>query len=382
MKVDKLYRLRNNPVKVYGFDDNGDWVLLRDEKAEDAASGGKLNHFIKNYNGGVSIDKIHGIVPPLREGYYRVLRNDVGGDAPKDFIQVYEYGTAKKSDPKQWEKHIAKVGHKWYPLESVSEYLLNRIGEVLGLEMAYSQLRMVHGQLRFLSRYFLKEDESLFHGARIYSTYLVENDDRFVQEIENLNWSRALFTFQFTNEAVKFAFPNQHDKLMNSLVRLLVFDAISGNNDRHFYNWGVITNVKEDREPRFSPIYDSARGLFWNEIEEVIERKFYEGKGKKRKVNNIALNKYIRSSRPKIGWDGWEGKEEINHFELIQLINHHYPEHKKTCNELLKNVHLQSILKLLSTEFKTFYSPLRYQLMSECLKQRFEHLQKLCNQSL
>lgn len=364
----QLYNLRSYPVNVYGVEEDGNFEL-KERNEED---------IIKNYSGGIPISKIHHQIAPLRKGYYRILSDDVGGDAPKDFIQVYEYGRARKASKKKWDKYIAKIGHKWYPLESISEYLLNRIGDVLKLEIAFSQLRLVHGQMRFLSRYFLKEDEIMVHGAQIYSAYLLENDDKFVEEIENQNLARALLTFQFTDEAVKFVFPDQYQTIMNHLVELLVFDAITGNNDRHFYNWAVITDLKGKRPPKFSPIYDSARGLFWNIGESVIESKFYEGKGKNSRINQIALEKYLQSSRPKIGWEGWKEDKEINHFQLISLINEHYPQHQKTCLSLIKTVSLEAILRLLMEEFITFYTPKRFQLMQECLKKRFAILQKLC----
>lgn len=376
--MQKLERLNNFPLKVYNVDNNNNWELLKDEGEEDKVNGGKLNTFIKNYSGGVSIGKIHGAVKSLRTGYYNILPNEISGDAPKDFIQVYEYGETKQASIKEWSKHIAKIGHKWYPLESVSEHLINRIGDVLGLNMAVSQLRVAHGQLRFLSKYFLQDDENMIHGAQIYSGFLSENDDRFVQEIEENKWSRALFTFQFTNESVKFMFPDQHQNIMNQLVKLLVFDAISGNNDRHFYNWAIITDITGQKTPKFSPIYDSARGLFWNRSEKNIEEKFFEGKGKKIRINQAALMSYINSSRPKIGWEDWQNNKEINHFQLIELINETYPPYNEICKRLLKNVNLQAVLNLLQTEFITFYTPKRYSLISECLKQRFALLQKLC----
>jgi len=237
------------PRKIYGINSNGDWQLIEDEKLNL-----KNNSFIKNYSGGVSINKIHSDIKPLSCDKYKVLDDDIGGDAPKDFIRVYEFKKSKKADVKNWEKHIAKVGHKWYPLESITEHLLNRIGEILGLDMAHSQLRIVHGQLRFLSKYFLQSEDILVHGAQIYSTYLEENDDKFIQEIEDQNWARALLTFQFTHEAVKFLFPQQFQSIMNHLVELLVFDAITGNNDRHFYNWAVITHIEGLNPPKLSPI--------------------------------------------------------------------------------------------------------------------------------
>lgn len=88
----------------------------------------------------VKESQILGKIPPLRTGYYRVLSDPVGGDAPKDFLQVYQYGVGKRSRPQTWPRYIAKVGHKWYPMESITEHLLNEIGRVLGLRMAESEL--------------------------------------------------------------------------------------------------------------------------------------------------------------------------------------------------------------------------------------------------
>lgn len=141
---------------------------------------------------------------------------------------------------------------------------------------------------------------------------------------------------------------------------------------------GVITDIKERREPRFSPIYDSARGLFWNDSEATIQGKLFQGKGKSEKINQLALTKYMNSSRPKIGWDGWNDKDEINHFQLLEQVYRNYPKFGDVCRNLLNAVNLQSILTLLELEFKTFYTPRRFHLIQACIKQRFEMLQKLC----
>ena len=332
---------------------------------------------IKNASGGLKNAQIHGKILPLRSSYYTILDFPLGGDAPKDFINVYEYGIGKRANSDTWNNYLAKVGHKWYPQESIIEHLLNRIGEVIGLRMAESQLRLAHGQIRFLSKYFLEKGQSLIHGAQIYSTYLNEANNDFVHEIEAQNMTRELLTFQLTNKAIKSVFPNQYDEIMQAFVNLLLFDAIVGNNDRHFYNWAVITSIDKKHQPVFSPIYDSARGLFWNKSEATIEERFFEGKGKKERINDAALNKYIRSSKPKTGWNEWKGKKE-NHLDLINLIYKHYPEHKKTCDELLKNVHLSNIQTLIKQEFKLFFTPKRYLLIEACIERRFKLLQSLC----
>lgn len=326
---------------------------------------------IENYSG-VDIKNIHRNVPLLKPKHYKALDFPIGGDAPKDFIQAYIYGDSRKANPNKWSKYIAKVGHKWYPLESVNEHLLNRIGEVLGLKMAKSHIRLFGNQLRFLSLYFRKKDEELVHGANIYSAFLNEEDTQFVQEIEDAALSREFFTFQFTVKAIKTVFQNDdYQSILMSLVNMLMFDAIVGNNDRHFYNWGVLRDIRGGRKPYFSPIYDSARGLFWNYSEEKIESIVQKGTI----IDEIQFDRYIRKSLPKIGW---QDEKKINHFKLIEKIYSTYPEYRKSCRKLSNNVHLQNVLQMLNKEFCNFYSEKRLILIEECLKRRFSSLQQIC----
>ncbi len=326
---------------------------------------------IENYSG-VNIRKIHSRIVPIRQGYYRILNISISGDAPKDFIQLYNYGESRKKKISNWAKHIAKVGKKWYPIESIIEYLLNRIGEVIGLDVAESQLRLADNQIRFLSKYFLQDQEILVHGAQVFSAYLEDKDEDFVEEIERQGLARELFTFQFVIESIRYSFPNQFESISSAFVKMLVFDAVTGNNDRHFYNWGVITDLSGNKKPIFSPIYDTARGLFWNYSEDKV-LKLFNAKGS---INEIHLKKYINNSRPKTGW---EGHQNVNHFELIELINNDYPEYSSICMELLNSLNLFSIIEMIDTEFKHFFSSEHYLLIIECLKLRINHLKSICN---
>ncbi len=96
----------------------------------------------------------------------------------------------KKNDIyiEKWQAYIAKVGHKWYPVESVMEQFLTDIGKLYGLNVADSKIALASGQLRFMSKYFLNDEDQLIHGAQIYAAYL-NADISFVQEIEDLRLS-------------------------------------------------------------------------------------------------------------------------------------------------------------------------------------------------
>ena len=294
----------------------------------------------------------------VRQGFFARVNLEVSGDAPKDFLRIYEYDRGKKANPNTWPAHIAKVGHKYYPIESVTEHLLTRIGEQLGLNIARSRLMWVRGQLRFLSEYFLGRNESLVHGAEIFSGYLAA-DRQFVEQVEEMKMSNEIFTFQVVEAAVKSRFPEQADEILQEFVRLIAFDAIVGNNDRHFYNWGVITHVAGDRPPRFSPVYDTARALFWNVTEDGLSEQEHRFED--------FLRKYVLGSYPKTGWDRCKS---LNHFDLVLKIFEDRPIYRKTITNLYVENLLERVQILLDGEFANLLSPIRKHFISACLKMR------------
>jgi HipA-like C-terminal domain len=259
--------------------------------------------------------KIHRYIPLVKRRNYFIIRDkSVGGDAPKEFIKLYEYQEPHNVKKRNWTPYIAKFGHKWYPNESITEHLIVRIGQVLGLKMADSKLVIINKQVRFLSRYFLNsEDEDLVHGYNIYAGYL--SDKEIVEEIETRQLARELFTFQFIEKAIHSMFKEESEGILNAFVQMLFFDAIVGNNDRHYYNWAVITHKNAGIKPVFSPIFDTARGLFWNDSDDkIVERTANKAQ------LAVYINKYIKNSMPKTGF---EGVKNPNHLVLVeQLVNY------------------------------------------------------------
>jgi len=305
-------------------------------------------------------------IPALKRAHYFRVDIPVAGDAPKDIIGIYEYGhPVRKNNRNSWPLYIAKVGQKWYPMESVTEYLMNRIGEVIGIKMASSKLLRINGQLRFLSRYFLQKGESLVHGAEIYAGFIEDANMEKVHGIEKDGHSRNFFTFQFTTQAMLKIFPGEGEQLLEDFVKLLVFDAVTGNNDRHFYNWGVITHISSKMPVHFAPVYDTARGLFWNETETQLA-------GYLRDTGTLddRLHKYAVNSRPKTGWDGLK---DINHFDLIHEISKSDARYLKICEELILN-NESEICRMIDEDFSRFLSPARKTLIKELLKIRLKIL--------
>ena len=93
----------------------------------------------------------------------------------------------------------------------------------------------------------------------MYHGYIGDKD--FVENVEKNQLSLDFFTLSFTKETFEHIYPLQSETLFLAFVEMLVFDAIIGNNDRHFYNWGIVKHIHNKYDPKFSPIYDTARGL-------------------------------------------------------------------------------------------------------------------------
>lgn len=325
---------------------------------------------IENYSMGFNFIPNGIKIANLKKGHYRLIGGtSVGGDAPKELLRVYEYQKGKKQvdDPKKWNMHIAKTGHKWYPYESITEFVLNKIGEQLGLRMAESSLYMINGQLRFLSKVFReKKNHSLIHGAELYAGHLQDKD--FVEEIENNRSARDFFTLSFTWEVIrkKYGEEDKSKEILLDFFRMLIFDAIVGNNDRHFYNWAILTDITGEDEPRFSPIYDTARALFWNRKESFFNQIIADPKGETKILN------YIKNSKPKIGL---ENKKNPNHFDIVKSISKdRFLGSREVVEELLNDRQRKLCLELFNDDLGNFYTLDRKKIISKCLDLRFRLL--------
>lgn len=288
----------------------------------------------------------------------------ITGEAPKLFIRIYEYQAGRKTrkNPKLWPGYIAKFGTKFYANESVTEHLLTRIGQHFGIRIADSHLRIIAGQVRFLSRYFLDQaTQSLVHGAEILARVLGEDA---VREIENEKLERDFYTYQMIREFIQNSFPLDSDAILADFTEMLAFDALIGHNDRHPYNWGVVVPIYDTGNVSFSPVFDTARALFWNDSEEKVRQRLNDER---------ALERYVKKSKPIVSWDG---RNNINHIELIELICREFPNYDERIEPYTQSDVLERALQVLDTEFRQLMSEDRRKLIKKCLRLRQSLLQK------
>ena len=300
------------------------------------------------------------------------LEGTVGGDAPKDLIRLYNFGEARKKDIKKWKKYIAKIGHKWYPNESITEHYLTIVGKSFGINIANSKVIIAEEYVRYLSEHFHTDEQTLNHGANILSRYINEESNEWIDELDKNKSLKGEINIVDVLNSLEKTFPEEYSEIFNSFFHMLLFDALTGNNDRHYYNWGVISHIKNEHKPYFSPIYDTARGLLWNQSDEKVISLHKEISN----PNNKKLLNYVLNSVPKISVPN---NVKCNHFELIEFL-----ENKKYFNDEHKSVwtnrkFLDEAIAKLNSDFKHLFIKERKEVIQFILDLRFKKINEILN---
>lgn len=299
-----------------------------------------------------------------------IVPGSVGGDAPKDLVRLYTYGESVKNKPKTWKKYIAKIGHKWYPNESITEHYLTSVGKCFGIKIANSKVVIAEKYVRYLSEHFHNDEQTLNHGANILSRYIDEKNNEWIDELDRNKLLKKEINILDVLKSIQTTFPEEYLEIFNAFFHMLLFDALTGNNDRHYYNWGVITHIKNKHKPYFSPIYDTARGLLWNQSDEKVIS-LHKDLGN---PNNKQLEKYALQSVPKISIPD---NEKCNHFELIEYLDkndYFNDEHRSvwTNRQLLDKAILE-----LNSNFKHLFTKERIALITYILQTRFDKITQI-----
>ena len=95
--------------------------------------------------------------------------------------------------------------------------------------------------------------------------------------------------------------------------------------------------------------------MFWNLSEKKV---------RDRLANPDHLESYVNHSGPQVGW---ENKSNLNHFDLISLINAEYPQFRETLRDAALLVKPDACAKIIRDEFQNLLSEDRIALIIKCL---------------
>ena len=226
-----------------------------------------------------------------------------------------------------------------------------------------------------MSRFFLRPGESLNHGAEVVASCFQMREDELRQQVYGRENERKFYTVDLIRGVLEEVVLNDQacgKRLVDAFSRMMAVDSLLGLNDRHPQNWGVIFHtIKTSVPPRFAPLFDSARGLFWN----VPDNRFKEWERSGTRKKNI--ESYSRRSTPLIGIDG---QSDPNHFDVIDyMVNLAPGDHfARSVRSVIQAFPIKTIRDLLDSVASDYFSPLRLGYIAELLELRYHTLSKIC----
>ncbi|MFH0702765.1 MAG: HipA domain-containing protein [bacterium] len=238
-----------------------------------------------------------------------------------------------------------------------TEIIANHIGVNLGLEIPKIYPAKDQNNYGVLIEYFLNSDEELREAKDFLQTFEVKPSH---------------------NIALIEKFLKNLDKrlhLWNCFKKMLIYDCLIGNNDRHDENWGLCFNFKE-KKVRFAPIYDNAscltRELTEKDVENILN-------------NQQKFEKYIfgkKARPPNLFWDENDTKK-YNHFELMVNLIKKELETKQIIEKFLQIDYINSAnfimekIRCLNLPEEYKLSDNRVKAISKILESRKAKLQEL-----
>ena len=156
-------------------------------------------------------------------------------------------------------------------------------------------------------------------------------------------------------------------------IKMLIFDCIIGNNDRHDENWGYLYDAKIKKFV-LSPIYDNASCLTAGDDETKVQKLLSD---------NEYLKSYIDKGRPPNLYLNFDDSKKYSHFEIMQhlikselyvtelirdMLQKDYLSYTKEVLEQIRQTDVPDFYKLSDDRIKLIYKIL------EIRKKRLEGL--------
>lgn len=140
-------------------------------------------------------------------------------------------------NPDTHEVFFFKQSAERYPNEFWSEIIASKYGQMLRFEILDYNIALQNQQIGCLSKRMvnLEKGESLYHGVEILKDHL----PTFILS------EKPVFNYQNLEDLCKVS---EFNELMVNFNKMIIFDCLIGNTDRHTENWAFIKREKHELE--------------------------------------------------------------------------------------------------------------------------------------
>jgi len=198
-----------------------------------------------------------------------------------------------------------------FPWQFWCEIIAYRFGCIIGVEAPPAHIGLskiyevgVDTYAALIEWFYDDKEECYISGGQIM-VKLIENFDREKGKEHNLKTIRQFFS--------------NHETILEYWAKVLTFDTLIGNTDRHQDNWGwIVKKTKKGKEIdiNMSPAFDNGTALCYEILEHNIDR--YEDTNR--------LERYLKGRKAKhhMKWS-LEEEEVLNFYEFIKKFTIEFP---------------------------------------------------------
>lgn len=241
--------------------------------------------------------------------YYEIKKCDQDFTILENILNTKGTRPKKNVIDKNNQRAIFKYEHpEYHASEAASEKLSYEIAKILNydcatIELAYDKNKSL-GILNYL---FVDVDKFEHMDAVVYLKHENENRCDF-----------------YTISNIKKNLDELNSNLFSHFIKIMIFDALVGEQDRHEENWGI--NNKNGIY-HISPLYDNGCNLLREFKNQKTIEEYHTGKKD--------FMAYIKRSKTMIYKE--DHKKRYKHFELVEELLKEYPDMiQKEINNLKK----------------------------------------------
>ncbi|WP_145329057.1 HipA domain-containing protein [Paenibacillus xylanexedens] len=221
--------------------------------------------------------------------------------------------------------------------EMWSEKLASDIGGLLDFNVHKVDVGCIKASTSFFQDYYLDEsrfkDVSLIFGALCHSFIeedlesLIEGADMIMEfddsyDRQRLKGRKEIYSFDLLLRLFS------QRNMLDDLYKMIIFDTLIGNTDRHQDNFGIIRDEVSSRIT-FAPFYDNSSSLGRELPERRIELMFKD----KQMFDAYLFNK---KASPQIRWGNIDNNTKLNFFTFLKEVIKVSPDIKKFASSLFK----------------------------------------------
>lgn len=191
--------------------------------------------------------------------------------------------------------------------EHWAEKLASDIANLIGIGCAHIELGTYNGKIGACSYRINKVGEEIHEGLEYiivkYRTY----DEKKLEDLKGNYYTLGM---------ILDCLPKGENILIDFL-KILIFDFLIGNSDRHARNWALLYK-KNEQEISICPVYDNGSSFCCQETDEKLERM--------KKDNNWFNASVTTKSRSIIKLENSKKKEPTHQQVMMHLKDHYYNE--------------------------------------------------------